>query len=129
MAGWWREFETDAEAIERAIGRQHLAAIAAGGPWPPQRTPEPNPTTAPGPDPETSPEDEPVPEQLARDDKAARLEGLLARVAPQAAQRVAAQEAERQASSEYAARIEREAQTEPEVQQQAEVPDEAEIEL
>ena len=128
MAGWWREFEADAEAVERAIARQHQAAIDAGEPWPPRRAPEPNPPSAPEPDPETSPEDEPMPDQPVRGDRAARLDRLLARV-DQAVQRVAAQQAERQASSEYAARIEREAQTEPDAQQQAEVPHEAEIEL
>ena len=128
MTGWWRQFEADAEAVEHAIARQHQAAIDAAEPWPPRRTPEPNPPSAPEPDPETSPKDEPMPDQPVRDDRAARLDKLLARV-DQAAQRVAAQQAERQASSEYAARIEREAQTEPQAQQQAEVPHEAEIEL
>ncbi len=66
MAGWWREFEADAEAVERAIARQHQAAIDAGEPWPPRRAPEPNPPSAPEPDPETSPEDEPVPDQPVR---------------------------------------------------------------
>jgi hypothetical protein len=42
MTGWWREFEADAEAAERPIARQHQAAIDAGKPWPPQRTPEPD---------------------------------------------------------------------------------------
>jgi hypothetical protein len=75
-----------------------------------------------------NPEDEPVRTQPMRDDTAARLKELLARV-DQAAQSAAAREAERQASSEYAARIEREAQAEPQPRHQAEVPDEAEIEL
>jgi hypothetical protein len=124
MIGWWREFEADAEAAERAIARRHQAAIDAAEPWPPRRTPEPNPASAPEPDPETNPEDEPMPDQPVPDDTAAGLDKLLARV-DQAAQRVAAQQAERQASSEYAARIERGAQTQP----QAQVPHEAEIEL
>ena len=38
-AGWWRQFQADAEAVERAIARQHPAAIAAGQPWPPQAHP------------------------------------------------------------------------------------------
>ena len=132
MTGWWREFEADAEAAERAIVRQHLAVAAAGGPWPPQRTPEPNPPSAPspdpGPEPETSPEYDPMPAQSVRDDRAARLDELLAR-ADQAAQRIAGQEAERQASSEYAVRIEREAQAEPEAELQAEASGGAEIEM
>ena len=123
MTRWWREFEADAEAAERAIARQHQAAIDAGKPWPPQRTPEPDPSFAPSPDPGASPQDEP-----AHDDRAARLGELLVR-ADQAAQRVAAHDAERQASSEYAARIEREAQAEPGAVQHAEARDGAEIEL
>ncbi len=132
MTGWWREFEADTEAVERAIARQRLAAVAAGGSWPPQRTPEPNLPSAsrpdPGPEAETSPEDEPMPAQPVQDDRAARLDERLAR-ADQAAQCIAAQEAERQASNEYAVRIEREAQAEPEAGLQAEALDEAEIEL
>jgi hypothetical protein len=75
-----------------------------------------------------NPEDEPARMQSMRDDTAARLKELLARV-DQAAQSAAAREAERQASSEYAARIEREARAEPHAQHQAEVSDEADIEL
>jgi hypothetical protein len=75
-----------------------------------------------------NPEDEPARTQPMRDDTAARLKELLARV-DQAAQSAAAREVERQASSEYAARIEREAQAEPQAQHQAEVPDQAQIEL
>ena len=48
--------------------------------------------------------------QRTQDDRAARLTELLAR-ADQAVQRIAAQQAERQASSEYAVRMELEAQT------------------
>ena len=35
LTGCWRQFQADAEAAERAIGRQHQAAIEAGQPWPP----------------------------------------------------------------------------------------------
>ncbi len=35
---WWRQLETDLAAVDRAIEREHQAAIAAGQPWPPQRT-------------------------------------------------------------------------------------------
>jgi len=93
---------------------QHQAAIDAGEPWPPQRTPEPDPE----PTPEKSAEGQLVPAQPAQDDRAARLDELLAR-ANQAAQRLTAQQAERQASSEYATRIERQAQAAPEAGQQA----------
>ena len=111
----WREFEANIQAAERAIARQHQAAIDAGEPWPPQRTPEPTPPSAPSPD-------------HVPDNRAARLDQLLTRT-EQAAQRVAAQRAERHASSEYAARIEREALAEPEYGRQAEARDGAEMEL
>ena len=39
-AGWWRQFEADLNAMDRAIQREHQAAIAAGQPWPPQHTAE-----------------------------------------------------------------------------------------
>ena len=114
-AGWWREFEADLQAPERAIARQYQAAVDAGEPWPPQRPHEPAPPS------EASPDNVP-------DHRAARLDKLLART-QQAAQRVAAKQADRQASSQYAARIEREAQTGPEAHQQAEARDEAELEM
>jgi hypothetical protein len=43
---WWRQFEVDAQAAERAIERQRQTAIDAGQPWPPKprataTTPEP----------------------------------------------------------------------------------------
>ncbi len=131
-AGWWRQFEADLQAVERAINRQRQAAIEAGKPWPPQRTAEPNPSSAPepdpGPTPKASPEEQPATAQPEQDDQAARLDELLAR-AGQAAQRIAAQQAERQASSEYAARIERETQAQAEAASQAEARDQAEIEM
>ena len=34
---WWRQFEADAAAVDRAIERQHQAAIDDGEAWPPQR--------------------------------------------------------------------------------------------
>ena len=120
-AGWWREFGAELQAVERAIARQHEAAIDAGEPWPPQRTPGPDPR----PTPEASSEDGPAP---AQDDRTVRLDELLTR-ADQAAQRLAAQQAERQASSEYAARIEREAQGEPQARQRAQAREQAEIEM
>jgi hypothetical protein len=54
-AGWWREFEADLQAAERAIDLQHQAAIDAGEPWPPQRGPEPTPLSAPELDPGPTP--------------------------------------------------------------------------
>lgn len=132
VAGWWRELEADAQVLERAIARQHQAAIDAGAPWPPQRGPGPDSLSAPEPEPgsapKTSPQDQSVPARHAQDDRAPRLDELLARAA-QAVQCLAAQQAERQASSEYAARIEREAHTEPEAEQHTEAREGIEIEL
>ena len=68
---------------------------------------------------------EPVP---AADGRAARLDDLQAR-ADQAARRIDAQRAELDASSEHAARIEREAQAEPAADRQAETPYDMEMEL
>jgi hypothetical protein len=124
IAGWWREFEADLQAVERALARQHQAAIDAGEPGPPQRAPE----LDAGPTPKASPEDEPAPEQPPQQNRTTRIDELLAR-AGQAAQRLAVQQAEQQASSEYAARIEREAQAEPEAGHQAEAGGQAEIEM
>ena len=45
-AGWWRDYEADHQAVERAIARQHQAAVDTGEPWPPQRAPEPNLSSA-----------------------------------------------------------------------------------
>ena len=72
-AGWWREFESDLQAAERAIARQRQAAIDAGEPWPAQRTPEPNPSSAPepdaGPTSKANPEVEPAPAKPEQDDR------------------------------------------------------------
>ena len=40
LVDWWREFEADAEAADRAIAAQQQAALDAGLPWPPERAPE-----------------------------------------------------------------------------------------
>ncbi len=138
MATWWREFQADAGAVDRAIEREHQAAVYDGQPWPPERKPEAAhegpPAVAGGREPEleqsrpgtatiqTDPEpdaSEPeisAPEAtepgLADDGRAARLGDLQAR-ADQAARRIDVQRAELDASSEHSARIEREAQPEP----------------
>ena len=139
-AGWWRQFEADLAAVDRAIEREHQAALAAGQPWPPEHKPQPEPGSEPEPAagspraaepanwserPVSSPE---AASDYEPDGRSARLDELLARVS-QAAQRVAAETAGRQARAEYAARIEREAQAGPELTLQAEAPDEAEVEL
>jgi len=82
-----------------------------------------NPPPASRPGPRTSPENEP-----ADHNQAARLDELLA-WAVGAAKRIAAQQAARQAGSDYAARMELEAQTQAEARQQPQAQDEVELEL
>jgi hypothetical protein len=120
QAGWWRESGADSEAAGRAIARQHQAAIDAGEAWPPQRAPEPTPNT--------NPEAESASAQPQQNDRAARLDHLLA-LADDTARRRTAQRAERQASNEYAARLERQAQAEPEAGHQADSREGFEIEM
>ena len=62
------------------------------------------------------------------DARGARLDALQA-CADHAAQRLAADNAEREARAQYTARIEREAQAEPKAERRAGIPDEAEMEL
>ena len=127
MVEWWRQLETDIAAVDRAMEREHQAAIAAGKPWPPERAPEPGPERVP--EPESSPRSDPEADgHSGPDDQAARLDELLSRVA-EAAQRFAAENVGREARAEYAARLEREASAEPEHAAQAEASYEADIEL
>ena len=154
MAAWWLEFQADADAMDRAIEREHQAAVYNGQPWPPERKPEAEheetrcrctrTRTAAGaalpgiaeaqtdPEPDASELETPAPEAtepgLADDGRAARLDELQAR-ADEAARRIDAQRAELDASSEHTARIEREAQAEPEADRQAETPYDMEMEL
>ena len=154
MAAWWREFQADADAMDRAIEREHQAAVYDGQPWPPERKPEagheephaaapgrepqleqPRPGIRRGPDRSRArriragnPGAEAAEPVLADDGRAARLDELQAR-ADQAARRIDAQRAELDASSEHTARIERETQAEPEADRQAETPYDMEIEL
>jgi hypothetical protein len=123
MAGWWQQLEADAEAVNCADASEHRAVGDAGESRASQRIADMNPPSAPKPEPRTSPANEPE-----QDDRTARLDELLAR-ADLAAQRIAAQQAERHASSEYAARMELEAQTQAEAGQQAEARGEVELEL
>jgi hypothetical protein len=123
MTGWRREVEPDAEAVNCVDASEHHIVNNAGEPRPSQRIPDMNPPSVPMPEPRTSPESEPE-----QDDRAARLDELLAR-ADQGAQRIVAQQAERHASSDYAARIELEAQAQAEAGQQAQARDELELEL
>jgi hypothetical protein len=121
MTGWRREAEPD--AVKCADASEHQIVNNAGEPRPSQRIPDMNPPSVPPPEPRTGPESEP-----GQEDRAARLDKLLAR-ADQAARRIAAQQAERHASSDYAARKELEAQAQAEAGQQAQARDEPELEL
>jgi len=144
MADWWRGFQADADAVDRAIEREHQAAVDDGQPWPPERKPEagreprleqPRPgipgarmepeLEASKPSTSQSEAAEPVPDD---DGRAARLDELQAR-ADRAARRIEAQGAELDASSEHTARIEREAQAEPEAIRQAKTSYDMEMEL
>ena len=117
MADWWQLFEAGLTAAERALERQHQAAIVAGGPWPPRRTPQPEQELRAAPTPEVKP-----------GNQAARFEQWLGQ-ATDATKRLAAKNTEQQASARYAVRIEREAQTEPESALQAQAQEQAEAEL
>ena len=119
----WQQLGADAEAVKCADAGGHQAASDAGKSRSSQRIADMNPPSAPPPEPRTSPENEPE-----QDDRAARLDELLAR-AEQAARRIAAQHAEWQTSSDFAARMELEAQTQAEAGHQAQARNEAELEL
>jgi hypothetical protein len=102
---------------------EYQAVGYTGEPRPSERVPDLNPPSASRSELRMSPESKTVQEH-----QAAWLDELLAR-AGEAARRIAAQQAEGQASSQYAARMEPEAQTQAEGSQQAEVWDELELEL
>ena len=147
MAAWWRQFEADVGAMDRAIECEHQAAVNDGQPWPPQRQPEAGheepDAAAPGREsqlaytlpgiPEAQTDPEPEGSELefldtetaglgpADDGRATRLDVLQGR-ADEAARRIDAQQAELNASSEHTARLERGAQAEPEADRQAETP-------
>jgi hypothetical protein len=153
MVGWWRQFEADLAAVERAIEREHQAANAAGQPWPPQRTAQAETTHAeaaaviarlqrdgylpePNPDPEAR-TSEPAAANTAAlapqhepGGRPARLDALQAR-ADKAVHRIAGDNAAREARTQYTARLERQAhaQAEPAAERQAEASDGIEIEL
>jgi hypothetical protein len=131
IAGWWCQFEADADAMERAIEREHQAAVSAGQPWPPARPPQ----AAPEPHSVLQPEDSrpgqpeiPGPEPNSNDAWAARLDELQSR-AGAAAARIAVGNAEREARAEYAALFERQAQAEPEIGPRTEALPDAEMEM
>ena len=175
MSDWWRQFETDADALERSIARQHQAAVESGQPWPPRPQPEPEPgTESPAssdwwrqfdadadalersierqrqaaadtgqpwpperqPEAGTGPEGMPATEQLhtepskGQDDPDVRITNAIASV-EDAARRFTAEQADRDARSQYAARISRQAEAEPEAHATpaAEAPADVEMEL
>jgi hypothetical protein len=113
--------QPDAGAVNCAGTGEPRAASNTAAPWPSQRVPDMHPPSTPKPELRTTPENEP-----AQQNQGARLAELLAR-ADQAAQRIAAQEAERQAGSQYAARMALEAQAG--AGQQPEAREELELEL
>jgi hypothetical protein len=123
---WWRHFEADADALERSIERQHQAATDAGQPWPPERQPQAAAHT------ETTTVNEPAPTELPaeHDDPAALITSAITSVEA-AARRISAEQADRHARSEYAARISRQAEAQPEAHATpaAEAPVDAEMEL
>ena len=65
MAAWWPEFQADTDAMDRAIEREHQAAVYHGQPWPPERKPE---AARVEPD-AAAPGREPQPERAARLDE------------------------------------------------------------
>jgi hypothetical protein len=134
MATWWRDFQAHGDAVDRAIEREHQAAISIGEPWPPGRRPEtgheePGAATSklepqPGQfspailEASTEPEIEAARPVCADDECAARLNELQAR-ADEAARRIDVQRAELDGRSKHTARIEREAQAGSEAGRQA----------
>ena len=138
-AEWWRQFETDLAAVDRALELEQQAAIAAGQPRPPKSTAQAKTTHAEAtaviarprrdgrlPEPNKAafaPQHEPG-------GRSARLDALQVR-ADEAVHRIAAADAALHARAQYTVRCAREAQTqaEPVTQRQAEASDGIEIEL
>ena len=127
MVDWWRQLEADLAAMDRAIEHEHQAAIAAGKAWSPERHPRPEPEPMPEPD-STPGAGQEAGGRSGPDDQAARLDRLLGQTT-EAAQRLTAENAARQARAEYSARLEREAHAESEHIVHAQASYEAEIEL
>jgi hypothetical protein len=124
---WWRQLEADLAAVDRALEREHQAAVIAGRPWPPARTAQPEPERVPEPD--SSPRSGPQADvRPGRPDRATCLDEMLAQ-ATETAQGLAAGNAGREARAGYAARLRREASAEPEHTAQPQASYEAETEL
>jgi hypothetical protein len=141
LTGWRRQFQAEAEAVERAIERQRQAATGAGQPWPPTpsaaaRTPELEAQQVierlqrdghlPGPRPERkepqarTPEPaqpQPEPEPGSQFGISERIDASIRRVR-QAGERAAADaRAQQHGRSSFAARIAQEAQYEAQTAQ------------
>ena len=113
MIEWWQQFEADLAVADRALEREHQAAIAAGNPWPPRHKQEPQASFA---------------ADIERGGRAGRLDELLGQAAD-AADRLGARNAEQEATAQYAARIEREAEVQPEPTPQSQAQEQAEAEM
>ena len=123
---WWRQLESDLAGVNQAIEREHQAAVTAGKPWPPERTPQYQ--SEPVREPENSPRSDPETySQSGPDIRTARLDKLLAQ-ATEAAGRFTKEKADREGRAQYATRLEREAHAEPERPLRTEASYEAEIE-
>jgi hypothetical protein len=120
-AGWRQQLEAAAEAGADSSERQVGSGMGVSRPS--QHIPGMNSPSASRPEPQANLEHKP-----AQQNRPDQLDELLAK-AGQAAQRIAAQRADRQASSDYAARMELEAQTQAEAGQEAETQNEVELEL
>jgi hypothetical protein len=142
LTSWWRQFEADAQAAERALERQRQTATDAGQPWPPKpaataTTPDPQAWKAiegpqrdeylaglsleqkqplagmPEPaESQSAPEHEAKPGSEA--DVSERIDASIRRIEEVGQRGAADVEAEQQERSGYAARIAREAQYEAE---------------
>jgi len=95
-------------AVDPSVEREHQVSVTMDEPRLPEQTPRPELTPQHDSAAAQEPDGRPSP-----DHQAARADELLAQAAA-AAGRIAAEHAEREARSEYTARLEREAQTQPE---------------
>ncbi len=127
MVEWWRQLEVGLAAVDRAIKREHQAAVAAGIAWPPARYPQRE--AEPMPEPDSSPgAGQAADGRLGLDDQAARLDRLVGQ-ARGAARRLTAGNAACEARAGYVARLERQAHAESEHIVQTQASHEPEIEL
>jgi len=126
LVEWWRQFEADLAAVDRAIEREQQTALAAGKPSPPGRQSQTEAEPVPKPDSNPGAEQE-ADGPFGPDDQAARLDRLLGQTT-EAARRLAAENAVTEVRAGYAARLEREAHAGSEHIMHAQASYEAEIE-